>query len=130
MNFIMNPKIVLTVIAVLNALHGILWIFFLPLPEMSEEAILIGSTYGKIVGCFNLVIFSILFFSRDLETSSAKRILVGGGVGFLFLNALTINNGIIKAEELGELATPLPIIVVWALVTVWMLSAGLRKDQS
>ena len=130
MNLIMKPKIVLTVIAVLNALHGILWIFFLPLPEMSEEAILIGSTYGKIVGCFNLVIFSILFFSRDLETSSAKRILVGGGVGFLFLNALTINNGIIKAEELGELATPLPIIVVWALVTVWMLSAGLRKDQS
>ena len=130
MNSIMNPKIVLTLIAVLNALHGILWIFFLPLPEMSEEAILIGSTYGKIVGCFNLVIFSILFFSRDLETSSAKRILVGGGVGFLFLNALTINNGIIKAEELGELATPLPIIVVWALVTVWMLSAGLRKDQS
>ena len=130
MNFIMNPKIVLTVIAVLNALHGILWIFFLPLPEMSAEAILIGSTYGKIVGCFNLVIFSILFFSRDLETSSAKRILVGGGVGFLFLNALTINNGIIKAEELGELATPLPIIVVWALVTVWMLSAGLRKAQS
>ena len=130
MNFIMNPKIVLTLIAVLNALHGILWIFFLPLPEMSEEAILIGSTYGKIVGCFNLVIFSILFFSRDLETSSAKRILVGGGVGFLFLNALTINNGIIKAEELGELATPLPIIVVWALVTVWMLSAGLSKAQS
>ena len=130
MNFIMNPKIVLTVIAVLNALHGILWIFFLPLPEMSEEAILIGSTYGKIVGCFNLVIFSILFFSRDLETSSAKRILVGGGVGFLFLNALTINNGIIKAVELGELATPLPIIVVWALVTVWMLSAGLSKAQS
>ena len=129
MNLIMNPKIVLTVIAVLNALHGILWIFFLPLPEMSEEAILIGSTYGKIVGCFNLLIFSILFFSRDLETSSAKRILVGGGVGFLFLNALTINHGIIKAEELGELATPLPIIVVWALVTVWMLSAGLRKAQ-
>ena len=68
--------------------------------------------------------------SRDLDASSAKRILVGGGVGFLFLNALTINNGIIKAEELGELATPLPIIVVWALVTVWMLTAGLRKDQS
>ena len=130
MNFIMNPKIVLTVIAVLNALHGILWIFFLPLPEMSEEAILIGSTYGKIVGCFNLVIFSILFFSRDLETSSAKRILVGGVIGFLFINALTINHGIIKAEELGELAAPLPIIVVWALVTVWMLLAGLRKDQS
>ena len=130
MNFMMNPKTVLTVIAVLNALHGILWIFFLPLPEMGEEAVLIGSTDGKIVGCLNLVIFLILFFSREQEPSSVKRILVGGGVGFLFLNALTINNGIIKAEELGELATPLPIIVVWALVTVWMLSAGLRKAQS
>ena len=55
MNFMMNPKTVLTVIAVLNALHGILWIFFLPLPEMGEEAVLIGTTYGKIVGCLNLV---------------------------------------------------------------------------
>ena len=130
MNFILKPKFVLTVIAVLNALHGILWIFFLPLPEMGEEAILIGSTYGKIVGSFNLVIFSILFFSRDLEIQSAKRILIGGGIGFLFINALTINHGIIMAEELGELSTPLPIIVVWALVTTWMLVAGLRKDQT
>ena len=108
MKLIMNPRIVLTVVAVLNALHGILWIFFLPMPEMGEEAILIGSTYGKIVGSFNLVIFAILFFSRDLEIQSAKRILLGGGIGFLFINALTINHGIIKAEELGELATPLP----------------------
>ena len=100
MNFMMNPKTVLTVIAVLNAMHGILWIFFLPLPEMGEEAVLIGTTYGKIVGCLNLVI-----------------------------NALTINHGIIKAEELGELATPLPVIIVWALITIWMLSAGLRKEQ-
>ena len=77
-----------------------------------------------------MVIFTILFFSRDLEIQSAKRILVGGGIGFLFINASTINHGVIKADELGELATPLPIIVVWALVTIWMLSAGLRKDQS
>ena len=125
----MNPKTVLTVIAVLKALHGILWIFFLPLPEMGEEAVLIGTTYGKIIGSFNLVIFSILFFSRELVPASIKRILVGIGVGFLFLNALTINHGIIKAEELGELATPLPVIIFWALITIWMLSAGLRKDQ-
>ena len=95
----MNPKTVLTVIAVLNALHGILWILFLPMPEMGEEAVLIGTTYGKIVGCLNLVILSILFFSRELEPSSIKRILVRTGVGFIFLNALIINHGIIKAEE-------------------------------
>ena len=130
MKLIMNPRIVLTVVAVLNALHGILWIFFLPMPEMGEEALLIGSTYGKIVGSFNLVIFSILFFCRDLEIQSAKRILVGGGIGFLFINALTINHGIIIADELGELAPPPPVIIVFALVTIWMLVAGLRKDQS
>ena len=123
MKLIMNPKFVLTIVAVLNALHGILWIFFLPMPEMGEEAILVGLTYGKIVGSFNLVIFAILFFSRDLEIQSAKRILLGGGIGFLFINALTINHGIIKAEELGELTTPLPIIFVWGLVTTRMLSA-------
>ena len=81
------------------------------------------------MGCLNLVIFSILFFSRELESASIKRILVGTGVGFLFLNALTINHGIIKTEELGELATPLPVIIFWALITIWMLSAGLRKEQ-
>ena len=129
MKLILNPKIVLTVVAVLNALHGILWIFFLPMPEMGEEALLIGSTYGKIVGSFNLVIFAILFFSRDLEIKSAKRILVGGRIGFLFINALTINHGIIKAEELGELATLLPIVIVWALLNICMLFAGLKKAQ-
>jgi len=76
MNFMMIPKTVLTVIAVLNALHGILWIFFLPLPEMGEEAVLIGTTYGKIVGCLNLVIFSILFFSRELELHRSKESLL------------------------------------------------------
>ena len=96
---------------------------------MGEEAVLIGTTYGKIVGCLILVIFSILFFNLELEPASIKRILVGTGVGLLFLNALTINHGIIKAEELGELATPLPVIIVWALITIWMLSAGLRKEQ-
>ena len=50
MNFIMNSKTVLTVIAVLNALHGILWIFFLPLPEMGEEAVLTGKSSNSISG--------------------------------------------------------------------------------
>ena len=72
----MNPKTVLTVIAVLNALHGILWIFFLPLPEMGEEAVLIGTTYGKIVGCLNLVIFSILFSVVNWNLHRSKESLL------------------------------------------------------
>ena len=43
---------------------------------------------------------------------------------------MTINHGIIIADELGELATPLPIIIAFALVTIWMLVAGLRKNQT
>ena len=57
--------------------------------------------------------------------------LTGTGVGFLFIVALTIRNGIIMADELGpDITTPLPVIIIWTLVSAWLLYAGLKKDSS
>ena len=38
--------------------------------------------------------------------------------------ALTIRNGIIMADELGPMAKPLPVIIIWALFSAWLLYAG------
>ena len=117
MNVIMNPKIVLTVIGGLIALHGILWTFVFTnqqmIPGLSEQGMSALKNMSIIVGCFNFPIASILLFCRDMEINSAKRLLTGTGVGFLFIVALTIRNGMIMANELGpDLATPLPVIII------------------
>ena len=134
MNVIMNPKIVLTVIGVLLALHGILWAFLFDtkemLPGLSEQGLLAVKTLNIIVGCFNFSMALILLFCRDLEITSAKKLLTGTGVGFLFIVTLTIRNGIIMADELGPMATPLPVIIIWVLLSAWLLYAGLKKDST
>ena len=73
---------------------------------------------------------AILLFCRDLEITSAKILLTGTGVGFLFIVALTIRNGIIMADELGPMATPLPVIIIWVFLSSWLLYAGLKKDST
>ena len=30
------------------------------------------------------------------------------------------------ADELGPMATPLPVIIIWALLSAWLLYAGLK----
>ena len=34
------------------------------------------------------------------------------------------------ADELGPLATPLPVIIIWALLSAWLLYVGLKKDSA
>ena len=100
------------------------------MPGLSEQGLLAVKTLSIIVGCFNFLMASILHFCRDLEITSAKKLLTGTGGGFLFIVALTIRNGIIMANELGPMATPLPVIIIWALLSAWLLYAGLKKDST
>ena len=70
-------------------------------------------TIGMIsVCCFNMGI------------SSAKKVLTGNGIGFLCLTAYIILDEINLSDE-----TPLPVIIIWALLSIWMLFVGLKKDS-
>ena len=100
------------------------------LPGLSEQGLMAVQTLHIIVGCFNVSMAAILLFCRDLEITSAKILLTGTGVGFLFIVALTIRNGIFMADELGPMATPLPVIIIWALFSAWLLYAGPKKDST
>ena len=116
MNVIMNPKNILTVIGILLALHGIMWVFVFDtgetMPNLSEQGLMAVGTLTIIVGAFNFPMATILLFCRNIEINSTKKLLTGTGVGFLFIVALTIRNGIIMADELGPMATPLPVIII------------------
>ena len=100
------------------------------MPNLSEQGLMVVGTLTIIVGAFNFPMATILLFCRNIESNSAKKLLTGTGVGFLFIVALTIRNGIIMADELGPMATPLPVIIIWAVLSAWLLYAGLKKDPT
>ena len=73
---------------------------------------------------FGLQIGMISVFCFNMEISSAKKVLTGNGIGYLCLTAYIIWDEINLSEE-----TPLPAIIIWALLSIWMLFVGLKKDS-
>ena len=73
---------------------------------------------------FWFTIGMISVFCFNMEISSAKKVLTGNGIGYLCLTAYIIWDEINLSEE-----TPLPAIIIWALLSIWMLFVGLKKDS-
>ena len=73
---------------------------------------------------FGLQLGMISVFCFNVEISSAKKVLTGNGIGYLCLTAYIIWDEINLSEE-----TPLPAIIIWALLSIWMLFVGLKKDS-
>ncbi len=104
MNYFMNTKIIFSINALWTFQHAIM--FF-------DDGGFLWFTIGMIsVFCFNM------------EISSAKKVLTGNGIGYLCLTAYIIWDEINLSEE-----TPIPAIIIWALLSIWMLFVGLKKDS-
>ena len=73
---------------------------------------------------FGLQVGMISIFCFNMEISSAKKVLTGNGIGYLCLTAYIIWDEINLSEE-----TPLPAIIIWGLLSIWMLFVGLKKDS-
>ena len=93
----MTPKIVLTTTGIIVLLHGLLFFFGtedmarIGIPDISEKALRMGIGLAEIVAIASVFLGIVLIFSRDIEISSAKKVLTGTGIGFLVLIA-----GVIK----------------------------------
>ena len=74
-------------------LHGLLFFFGADdmarssVPDISEKTLRVGIGLAEIVAITSVFIGIVLIFSRDIETSSAKIVLTGTGIGYLFLIA-------------------------------------------
>ena len=76
-----------------------------------------------VVSC-GLQIGMISVFCFNMEISSAKKVLTGNCIGYLYLTAYIIWDEINLSKE-----TPLPAKIIWALLSIWMLFVGLKKDS-
>ena len=87
----MTPKIVLTTTGIIMLLHGLLFLFGAEdmartgVPDISEKALRVGIGLAEIVAIVSVFLGIFLIFSRDIEISSAKKVLTGTLIGYLFL---------------------------------------------
>ena len=98
-------------------------------PDISEKALRVGIGLADIVAIVSVFLGIVLIFSRDIETSSAKIVLTGTGIGYLFLIAGVIKH-VIDFQDIPEQAPPIPMLVVIVFSAVWFFYVALVKKGS
>ena len=131
----MTPKIVLTTTGIIMILHGLLFFFGAVemarsgVPDISEKALRVVIGLSEIVAITSVFLGIVLIFSRDIEISSAKKVLTGTGIGYLFLIAGVIKH-VIDFQDIPEQAPPIPMLVIIVLLAVWSFYVALIKKHS
>ena len=129
----MNPKIVFTVIGFLNLLHGLMLLFgaesmYMEMaPGLSEEAMTLGATELEICSAFNFFLAIVLYSCRNLQFPDVKNVLLGTGIGFFCLVALAFKH-LSAYPDYPELRPPGFMIIVFAVIALWHVFAGLKGD--
>ena len=98
-------------------------------PEISEKTLRMGIGLAEIVAIASVFLGIVLIFSRDIEISSAKKVLTGTGIGFLVLIA-GVTKHMIDFQDFPEQAPPIPLLIIVVLLAVWSLYVGLVKKDS
>jgi len=132
---VFNPRFVFTVISGWMLFHTVLFYFgaetlVSEISGLNEKGIISVKSFIEMLGGFSLFVSIVLFSCRDIEISNAKKVLAGAGFGFLCLDALMIQNELSVAVNNPGLGTPLPAIIIWVLLTVWMLYVGLKREST
>ena len=131
----MTPKIVLTVTGIFQVIFAI-GIFFGAgglasdgIPEISEQALWLGSTFVEVMAAMSLGIGIILLLSRDIEISGAKKVLMGAGISFLIVISVMIFHLIKNADMQGG-KPPIPLMIVFSVLAVWSLYVAIKEGSS
>ena len=133
MKILMSPKIVFTVIAILNLLHGFMLLFgaesmYMEMaPGLSEESMTLGATELEICSAFNFFLAIVLFSCRNLNFPDVKNVLIGTGIGFFCLVGLAFKHTS-AYPDYPELRPPAFMIVIFAIIALWPIIAGIKGD--
>ena len=131
----MTPRIVLTVIGTLVVIHGLAFLFGAAdiaqkgINDLDEKQLMVGTANCEIVAMFNLFLGIVLVFARNLELSAAKTVLKGTGVGLIVLLGGIIMH-MITLQEIPEAQPPLPVLIIFSLLTPWTFYVALAKKES
>tara|TARA_B100000686_G_C16048956_1_gene598975 strand:- start:26 stop:442 length:417 start_codon:yes stop_codon:yes gene_type:complete len=131
MKILMNPKIVFTVIAILNIIHGLLLLFgaesmYMEMaPGLSQEAMALGATELEICSAFNFFLAIVLFSCRNLKFPDVKNVLIGTGIGLFCLVGFTFKHTS-AYPDYPELRPPTFMIFIFTVIALWSIIAGIK----
>ena len=97
-------------------------------PDISEKALRLGIGLAEIVAICSVFLGIVLIFSREIEISSAKKVLTGTGIGYLFLIAGVVKH-MIDFQDIPENAPPIPSVIIILLLAVWSFYVALVKKN-
>jgi len=129
----MSPKIVLVTIGALMTLHGVgLYLSAGSMAEYTdptEAMIAMGARLNETVGIMTLLVGVILLASFNIDTNSAKKVVVGTGIAMAITFAVTTEAHINQVWN-GEGGPPVFIPIIFGLLALWSFYVGLKKDSS
>ena len=129
----MIPKIVLVTIGILMTLQGIgLYLGAGSIEEYSNptEAILaMGSRLNETIGIMTLLVGVILLASFNIDTNSAKRVVVGTGISMAICCAFSAERHVNQVWN-GEGGPPVFIPIIFGLLALWSFYVALIKKHS
>ena len=131
----MNPKMVLTVIGIFEVIFAIGILFGTGglasdgIPEISEQAFWLGSTFVEVMAAMSLGTGIILLLSRETGISGAKKMLMGAGISFLIIISVMIFHLIKNADMQGG-KPPIPVMIVFSVLAVWSLYVAIKEGSS
>ena len=135
MNVIMNPKIIFTVLGVLNLVHGLMFFFGgeamyrEAAPDITEGTLSLITTEMEITAGFNFWLGIVLIFCCQLQFPAAKNVLIGTGIGMLVIVPVAIKH-MSAYEGYPELQPPAFMIIILALLALWPLYAGIKGSSA
>ena len=129
----MTPKIVLVTIGALMTLHGIGLYFsagsIAEYTDPTEAMIAMGARLNETIGIMTLLVGVISLASFNIETNSAKKVVVGTGIAMAICCAFSTERHVNQVWN-GEGGPPVFIPIIFGLLALWSFYVGLKNDPS
>ena len=129
----MSPKIVLVTIGALMTLHGIGLYFgadsIAEYTDPTEAMIAMSARLNESIGIMTLLVGVILLASFNIDTNSAKKVVVGTGISMGICCVFSAERHVNQVWN-GEGGPPVFIPIIFGLLTIWSFYVGLKKDPS
>ena len=97
-------------------------------PDIIKRTLRVWIWLVLIVTMGYLLLGVVLIFSRDIEISSAKKVLSGTGIGYLFIIARVFKH-MIDFQKIPEVVAPIPTVIIVLLLAVWTFYEALVKKN-
>ena len=129
----MTPKIVLVTIGALMTLHGI-GLYFIAdsmtgYTDPNEAMIAMGTRLNETIGIMTLLVGVILLASFNIDSNSAKKVVIGTGIAMAISCAFSAEHYVNKIWN-GEGGPPVFIPIIFGLLALWSFYVGFKKDSS